>query len=547
MRVHLPVLPPRSADLVRLEPFALPPEPYVPGDVSELDLSGRDLAARSQLRTSSYTIYVDLPGNTDDMLLVHGYTGAYDRVSKRVATYLRSLEPRHPPKPLYGDWTPETNPAGEVFEPSEQTIDVLRRRGYLVPLSPEEEEALFVKLASRHHLARIRSNPGYVIMPTYQCNLRCPYCYQDHMRTDQGLSHLLQVMDRTMADRILVGMDRIDAAHGLAAGERERAITFYGGEPLLPECAPIIEYLIDRIRRDSQANFTAVSNATELHTCCHLLGKDAISAVQITLDGPPEEHDQRRIHADGSGTFARIADNIDLALERGVKVSVRINVDRDNIARMPRVAEFLHRRGWTEHGGFNAYVAPVQAGNGKIDPQRTFNNWQLSRAMQDLRGEHPALAATGIADDQIRARARAIFARRDGAQKPEFRSEFCGAHANMYVIDSFADIYACWELTGDPEIRIGHIAETGEVWMNRRIMEHWRGRNVVSNNVCRKCRYATACGGGCAVLADQASGDAYRNYCDGFAKRFRAKIAQAYTDFEQGTGGPPAPDSLCNV
>lgn len=59
------------------------------------------------LRTSSYTIYVDLPEDKEQMLLVHGYTGAYDKVSQRVATYLRSLEVKHPPKPLYGVWSPE--------------------------------------------------------------------------------------------------------------------------------------------------------------------------------------------------------------------------------------------------------------------------------------------------------------------------------------------------------------------------------------------------------------------------------------------------------
>ena len=66
------------------------------------------------LRTSSYTIYVDLPGNDEEMLLVQTYTGAFDRVSRRVATYVRSLEAGRPPKPLYGDWTPEPSPAGEA-------------------------------------------------------------------------------------------------------------------------------------------------------------------------------------------------------------------------------------------------------------------------------------------------------------------------------------------------------------------------------------------------------------------------------------------------
>src|ERR1700726_4759847 len=59
-----------------------------------------------ELRTSSYIIYVDLPDNDSDMLIVHGYTGAFDKVSRRIATFLRAKEDRRAPKPLYGDWAP---------------------------------------------------------------------------------------------------------------------------------------------------------------------------------------------------------------------------------------------------------------------------------------------------------------------------------------------------------------------------------------------------------------------------------------------------------
>ena len=55
------------------------------------------------LRTSNYTIYVELPGDADQMLLVHGYTGAYDRVSRGVVAYLRSLE-KAAARPLHGSW-----------------------------------------------------------------------------------------------------------------------------------------------------------------------------------------------------------------------------------------------------------------------------------------------------------------------------------------------------------------------------------------------------------------------------------------------------------
>jgi hypothetical protein len=41
-------------------------------------------------RTSSYCIFVKLPKRQDRVLLVHGYTGAYDEVSLDVASFLSS-------------------------------------------------------------------------------------------------------------------------------------------------------------------------------------------------------------------------------------------------------------------------------------------------------------------------------------------------------------------------------------------------------------------------------------------------------------------------
>jgi len=125
------------------------------------------------VRTSSYTIYVDLPDNSDEMLVVHGYSGAYDKVSRRVATFLRALETTKPPKPLYGTWTPEPPIDGQVTSPSAATLGVLKQRGYLTDLTPQQETEHFSRVATNLHQQSMR--PNYIFMPTYDCNLRCGY------------------------------------------------------------------------------------------------------------------------------------------------------------------------------------------------------------------------------------------------------------------------------------------------------------------------------------------------------------------------------------
>ncbi len=546
-RIHLPVVSSKN-ELVALQPLALSSMPVLQGDTPTLDIRTLDLAKRTTLRTSSYTIYADLPDNSEDMLLVHGYTGAYDKVSRRVATYLRSLEAKRAPKPLYGEWSPEPEIDGEVVRPSDETIATLVKRGYLVTLTPKEEEAFFTRVTHRVHGASITRGPGYVIMPTYQCNLRCPYCFQDHMRTDPAYSHLLRVMDKTMVDRLLLGMRSIEAAHGITEDvEYMRSIHFFGGEPLLAASKPIVEYWIRHLKEMGPVDLSATTNATEIGSYRDLLGKDGIKMLQITLDGPKAEHDRRRIYADGSGSFELIADNIKMALDLGVAVSVRMNIDRGNIADLPELAQEFERRGWVEYRNFSAYVAAIHAGNENVNPREVFNSWQLGRALEELMEDHPSLAYFGTMDDSMRRRARAIFDQ-SGEGGPSARTAFCGAHTTMYILDAFADIYACWERTGDKDLRVGHITESGEVMMNRAMLEKWRNRSVVSNPVCRKCRYALSCGGGCAVLAEDASGgNSYKNHCDGFAKRFRSSVAEAFVEHASGTSRRANALRLCDV
>lgn len=498
------------------------------------------------LRTSSYTIYVDLPGDEESMLLVHGYTGAYDRVSRRVATFLRSREPKRPPKPLYGEWTPEPPVDGEVLPPSDEAIEELRSRGYLTELSEDDERAFLKQAVTRLHEQKMRNMPLYIFMPTYDCNLRCFYCFQDHMRTDPAYGHLLRTMSTKWIDRVFTAMPGIEANHGVTAEDRPpRNIGFFGGEPLLARNRATVGYVMDKAMATGGASFWAVTNGTELDAYRDLLGPGRIANLQITLDGGPGEHDRRRIYADGSGSFARIVRNIGLALDLDVEVQVRVNIDRHNLDQLPLIARIALDHGWDQSPRFDVHAAPISAINDKTDRKATFTTWQLREGIDALHEDHPEMRVFRRPDESMKVRLRQIFDRKLDPT-PAFKTGFCSAHDRMYIFDSFGHVYACWDKTGDPSIRIGEVTADGSFVPNDGSMAMWRRRTAVSNPVCTKCRYLLHCGGGCAVLAEGQHGEMYGNFCDAFDKRFRASVAEAYLDHVGGAELRATPAQVCD-
>jgi len=505
--------------------------------------------------TSRYTIFVNLPEHPDEVLLVHGYTGAYDRVSHPVADYLRSLSGKNPaPAGAASDRNgnghgPGLGDVATPFQPSEETLEALERRGYLTDKTQDEEEALVGKLVDRLVARDLHNAPGYVFMPTYSCNLRCPYCFQDHMRTDPANRHLLRTMSQETVDRIFDAMPGIEERHGMTSESKKRpSILFFGGEPLLAASRPIVEYIMEKGREQNIASFSAISNATELEAYEDLLGPEGISSLQITLDGPPEEHDQRRIYADGSGSFEKIAANISMALAREARIAVRMNIDYDNVELLPALAREIKRRGWPSAPNFSAYVAPIHAGNDKTEEESTMDSWRLKKSLRDLVREYPEVQIIGHADDGLRGRLRKIFQQRNDPM-PSFRVGFCAAQSTMYIFDSFGDVYACWEHTGDPDIRVGHVTSDGQFVSDNgdeERSESWRSRSVTSNPQCRSCKFAFYCGGGCANLAYQRTGEIHSSFCDGFARRFRAAAALAYGDFLRGEAAEEVTEPACD-
>jgi uncharacterized protein len=454
------------------------------------------------VRVSSYIIYSPVPGE-DRVLLVHGYTGAVDLISSDLAAYLRAhAEGRD----------------GNGFEPQPQTLEKLRGRGYLTDLSADQEEAYLCKLAE-HVVERHRQRASFVVIPTYKCQLRCPYCFELPLY-GKGKSFMRHRMDNERADAAFAAMERLQPDPTKVV-----ALTLFGGEPLLQDNLDIISYIVSRAQRIGY-KIDAVTNGVELDHYLDLLGPDGIHLLQITLDGPPAQHDQRRRGPEHRETFWRIAGNITKALERKAIVTVRSNVDATNLSGLDELGEIYVRQGWSEFPNFRSYAAVVHS-QVPSKQDTLVKPAQVLTALTRRAEANPNVDRIGR-DFGIHGK---LFALLSGNVLNAWRAAFCGAHQGMYVFDSQGGIYTCWEAAGYEDRRVGtyhpdfSIVEPAlNVWLNRTIT------NVPQ---CRKCPFALFHGGGCAEHIRKNNEMMLEPNCEGFPEVFTAVAPEAYRKWAQ--------------
>ncbi|HLG17358.1 MAG TPA: radical SAM protein [Blastocatellia bacterium] len=488
------------------------------------------------MKASNYVIYVQLP-DTDDYYLIHGYSGAVDKVTPEVVRFLldrsdpaltwqtrdqeivrQSLESRH---------------LGEVLP---ESVELLKQRGYLTEMSTEQERRYVERLAGFLHAKNLTGKPpAFMIVPIYDCNLRCPYCFENDARVQLSkLAILKNVMTEAMADAAYDSMDILLRRRFPDRAEEDlkklrRSITLYGGEPLMKETLPIIEYIVEK-GVGKGYGFGAITNGVDLHHFVHLLGGKKITFLQITLDGPIDVHDRKRIGPrHKNGTYDKILENVKAVLEQtNVRISVRLHVDWNTIDRSKEVVEDLTRRGLFEHKNFGIYGYPVhefRKGDKPVPPLMAPYEVHKSfdRNPPSLNGSSKMAAP----DDGIPPKLKQYMERSLlGIYKAV---EPCAATTGMYIFDPLGRIYSCWDTVGVAGLEVGAYSQAGPT-LNE-LGATWLRRSPQQIDECRNCKYAFFHFGGCSTLPLAYKGTIMAPACYEYQENF---IYVAGKFFKQG-------------
>lgn len=363
----------------------------------------------------------------------------------------------------------------------------LRQKGFLVS-DPDLEVR---EVATRFDTIRQNAGPhlGLTIAPTLACNFSCPYCYERPASS---------TMHSAVQENILTHIHTT-----LGSGKfRSMHVTWYGGEPLLPESFPVVLSLSERIMdmcRQQSIPYTAniITNGYLLdRKKAGQLASINVSLAQITLDGPGNVHDKTRTLKNGEGTFDQIVRNIRECLDI-LRFSIRMNVSGNNTTAIVPLKEILRQKHILENRDrVSFYVSPVRAYTGSCRFGGCLTNAAFSLMQLEL-------LQNGI--------------NRDGfntvEEYPSAKESVCTAvNSDSYVIGPSGELYKCWLDLGRPALSVGNIGPDG-LSLNDNIIK-WTGFSPVSEHgSCLACPFLPVCMGGCPELNIRSRGQQENEAC----------------------------------
>jgi uncharacterized protein len=346
------------------------------------------------IKLSNYTILSEpLPGG--GYVLMNGLTGAIDLISNELAETIGKVITPFSSQEAYLE-------AGSIDLELE---NYLQERGHISLADGSTEREQVRQLARSLHEFDSQ-HAHFLIVPNLDCNYRCSYCFERPMQNhlggiapaDEIYAGKKSVLDRTQVAAIYTAIDKIQTDAGRESGG---FIVLYGGEPLDGNNLEVVTQIVNTGIERGYC-FGAITNGHDLEKFLSLLGKGKIDQIQISIDGPKEVHDRRRISRRGDSSFDKLVANIDLALSQtDVEVQIRVHVDPANIDLFDDTLAIFGERGWLNHPQVIIYANTVytkdRQGNvsAKMENDDIFRHLQsCARRYQNVYVSAPAIHAT---------------------------------------------------------------------------------------------------------------------------------------------------------
>ncbi len=315
--------------------------------------------------------------------------------------------------------------------------------------------------------ANFQDKAVFYFTPSFNCNFKCIYCIVEP--TDHNLQKRAEFIDEVLIDQIAKWI--LDYTAKLEVNLIE--IIFFGGEPTLgfDQNIELMELLYSYKAEDVRVVCSMISNGYiyDEKSIDRLKGY-GLNGLQITLDGPAHIHNKRRITVDDQDTFATILENINQYLKFGLRINLRVNVDKENAPYLTELIDELKRENLQENLAFELSFVPVDPNDDK-----------------NIKGY-----------DREALKWYPIFfkhAREQGFNNLAMWSTFCGIYSKHILgIGPKGELYHCPTYSGVESQVVGSIV-TDEF---NDLYDEYINADIPDK--CKQCRWTGICGGGCVLV-----------------------------------------------
>lgn len=337
--------------------------------------------------------------------------------------------------------------------------------GMLVDSTTDEQQLL----EQRYILGK--KDMSYIdltILLTKNCQFKCLYCFEGPKQN--------VFLSEAASNNILIFLQQYIGVC------KKLRVTWFGGEPLLgySQMRDLSHRLIDFCTKNQIeyiADITTNGFALNEQRCDELINNLHVKRFIVTIDGPAVIHDQRRLLQSGAGTFSRIWDNLEILVNKGAHVTLRMTIDRFNADYIPQllddiVQSKIANKVWLTFCRTIDYGFTSEKVKDSLYTDEEFADieWGLIKYAHQLglmRYSFPYAAPIGgcLRDGDI-------------------------------VIGTDGEIYKCLDTIGDEKWITGHIAQAYGMAIAE-WYKAWLEWTPSQSIACRECTLQPLCNGGC--------------------------------------------------
>ncbi len=191
-------------------------------------------------------------------------------------------------------------------------------------LSAEENEVDECMQILNHKFSS-NTNLRITINPTLDCNLRCWYCYESHIKESCMSSDTIDAVIKYIERQ--VHCKEIENIH----------ISFFGGEPLL-KYQKVVYPLVKKCNKICIANNKRFALSITTNGVClspivvdELSNLDITFSIQVAFDGNRKIHNSIKCFSNGKGSYDITRKHLEYAIKKGVITTIRCNYTNSNI------------------------------------------------------------------------------------------------------------------------------------------------------------------------------------------------------------------------